>query len=116
MESLGDFVERFRHDVQARCGCPVYKERKKSPLYHLRKDKERPREVFAHINQQKQRNRFRIEVKEKWANLAKVAGLACGRCKTCQFGGPGFLWYVTESNTEEYNKAVRAFTKICQVR
>ena len=116
MESLDDFVERFRHDVEDRCSCPVYKERKQSLLYHLRKDKEYPIDIFAHIGQQKRRNRFRIDVKEKWVKRAEVADPTSERRKTGQFGEPAYRWYVTDGNTEEYNKAVQVFAKICAVR
>jgi len=115
MESLEDFAERFRADVEKKCDCPVYKKALESK-FNLHKCKEYPSEVFAHISRQKTLRRFTISAWEKDAVTAGVAHLACKRVPKGKFGKPSLHWYVKESDAESYKKAVNALSKICQVR
>ena len=117
MESLYDFAERFRADVEKKCGCPVYKKALQSS-FNLHKNKERPNKVFAFIHRQPNCGRFNIAAWEKHAQAAGVAHLACKRAPNGMFkrGEAALIWYVEESNAESYKKAVNAFSKICQVR
>jgi len=123
MESLDDFIERFRRDIEAGCGCPVYQKLLKDAGYHLRKHEDPSKGLFAGIWQLKWSKRFgipyrhsEIQVSEEHAIKAGVANRADGRDDGGWWGKPSLYWFVTEGNTESYNRAVRALSKICQVR
>ena len=97
MESLHDFAERFRADVEKRCGCPVYKKALKSK-FNLHKRKEYPHGVFAYIGKRVTLGRFNIAAWEKHAEAAGVAHLADKRAHEGMFGEPALIWYVKESD------------------
>lgn len=116
MEKIDDFIERLIVDVEAKCGCQVYKKLLKGGGYHLRCNR-----VFAWIRQvingRVVPDRcFPIQVEEKYAIKARVAGLADKRDDNGWYNTPACYYYVIEGNSESYNRAVGALSKICQVR
>lgn len=115
MESLIHFAERFRADVQKKCGCPVYKKALKSK-FNLHKNEEKPYKVFAYINERVTLGRFHISAWEKHAQNASVAHLADKRAPKGMWRSPALIWYVKDGDDESYEKAVSAFSKICKKR
>ena len=116
MEELDDFIERLMVDVEAKCGCQVYKKLLKDGGYHLRNQEDLGGGLFAGIWRQPTKRRFMIQVSEEYATKAGVANLADKRDDNGWYDTPACYYYVIEGNTESYNRAVKALSKICQVR
>ena len=116
MEELEDFAERLRADVEARCGCQVHKKVLSNGGYHLYNPM-----VFAYIRRviygRVAPDRcFPIQAEEKYAIKAGVADLANRHDDNGWWNEPATYWDVLESDHQSYNRAVRALSKICQVR
>jgi len=122
MEELEHFVETLRADVEARCNCPVHRNKEvfKNGSYHLRKPQALGKGVFAYIRWIIQGRVvpdrcFEIEVKEKYAIKAGVAHFDRRNDNGCH-NEPARYWWVLEGSHQTYNRAVAALSKICQVR
>ena len=115
MEELEHFAERLRADVETTCGCQVYK-KLLTDGYHLRSHS-----VFAWVRRvihgRVVPDRcFPIQAEEKYAIKAGVADFADRRDDTGWWNEPAVYWDVLESDPQSYNSAVKALSKICQVR
>jgi len=116
MENLDDFIGRLMIDVETKCGCQVYKKLLKDGGYHLRRHEDPRGGLFAGIWWRIRTRRFMIQVSEKNTIKAGVADLADKGDNNGWFTEPARYWYVYEGNSESYNRAVEALSKICQVR
>ena len=114
-----ELVEKIRHDVEASCGCSVFKDcyLPKSVGFKLYKSQGRPRYVFAQIRPREREKLCRIYSAKEWAAKAGVDDTRDDERPNGWYGrDDGVYWDVKTVDDVRYKEIIRALGKICQVR